>query len=520
MPAIVLDLYAVCELFWPHLQQLLCWPMDVEPHLWESAPVESLRKPGELLEDRTLLSSSTGTKQNPDFHSFWSKYYDQSERDSHSSSKTLSSQKDGAPSKTTSSDSAHNTQLSDILLSKVIQMMIPTNVEPTQVISQRLTVQSTRPPLSMNVMSNNSTLMALRLSYPFQCMDAVTIFFSWTEPNFTVAVLLVATHLLLKPELILALPGFLMLTNVLVPYYMARHPPDNSLQEILGRNPIPAEGEPLLPCLLPKPVPQFSQEFLLNLTDMQNHQLEYVAMYDFFVWLTKDYLYFKDENVSCLLYLGLLGSLLYNVFFLPKVMLFVWNHLPIKFMLVVQVWAVTAAFHPVIKNRILNLVFDERTRIAIVSNNNHLETYLIRLLIKEDVAREEVREVEIFELQKLLENKIWEPIGFVNEVFTINNPTRRTTENLEAVIENDDQDDDTTAAHIDHCVSLDQIKSPLGWKFVSKWMIDIDPTGWVCSRIIQDVVNIDSDEKWVYDAMEANGMFRRRRWIRQCCRKK
>lgn len=516
--------------------------MDLVAHLCESVFSGDTQPQSKSMEKTENEPDGSQKKPNTDFQSFWNYYYAKSEPESHHSDEVEGSHEGTETLKSAGTSAANNSLLSDKLMEKVIQMMIPMNVESSEIISQRLAVQSTRPSLSINSMSTNSTLLALRLSYTFQCIDAITIYFSWREPSYTLAILLVITHAVLRPELLLAFPCLYLITNVLIPHYLIRHPPDNSLKELLGRSPIPADGEPLRSYSIPKPVPQFSQEFLLNLTDLQNHQLDFVAVYDFIVWLTKDYLYFKDEAVSSLVFILLLSFSFYNAVVLPKVICLVWKYLPIKFFLIVFVWLSTLAFHPVVKNYLLNLIFDERTRIAVVSNNNRIETYLIRVLFHKETPTQETKEAEIFELQKLLaKTSIWEPVGFTNEVFTINNPTRRTTSHLLSTLvegfnefedknndddesENEDLDSDSDGevavmSHINNCSNLDEIDPPLGWKFDSKWVVDLHPTEWVSNRMIDDVVSVDTDEKWVYDApIDLNSMYRRRRWVRMCRR--
>lgn len=512
--------------------------MDLVTHLCESVFAGDTQPQPGVPEKTESESDGSQKKPTTDFQSFWNYYYAKNESKSHPSDDVAGSHDGTETLKSAETSAANNSFLSDKLMEKVIQMMIPMNVESSEIISQRLAVQSTRPSLSINSMSTNATLLTLRLSYTFQCIDAVTIYFSWREPSYTLAVLLVITHTVLRPELLLAFPCLYLITNVIIPHYLIRHPPDNSLKELLGRNPIPADGEPLRSSSIPKPVPQFSQEFLLNLTDLQNHQLDFVAVYDFVVFFTKDYLYFKDEAVSSLVFILLLSVSFYNAIVLPKVIRLVWKYLPIKMFVIAFVWLSTLAFHPVVKNYILNLIYDEQTRIAVVSNNNRIETYLIRVLFHQEAPTQEAKEAEIFELQKLLaKTSMWEPVGFTDEVYTINNPTRRTTSHLLSTLvegfecedkEHDESDEDLDSdsdgeaavmSHINRCSNLDEIDPPLGWKFDSKWAIDLRPAEWVGNRMIDDVVSVDSDEKWVYDApIDLSSVYRRRRWVRRCKR--
>lgn len=110
-----------------------------------------------------------------------------------------------------------NTLLTDKLMEKIISMVIPMNVKDQGALNERLEMQKTRPPLSVNLISKNSILLNLRLSVPFETIDGVIKFFNWDNLSFTVGILLVITHIILNPYLILVLPLLLILINIMVP---------------------------------------------------------------------------------------------------------------------------------------------------------------------------------------------------------------------------------------------------------------------------------------------------------------
>ena len=107
-----------------------------------------------------------------------------------------------------------NTLLTDKLMEKIISMVIPMNVKDQGALNERLEMQKTRPPLSVNLISKNSILLNLRLSVPFETIDSIIKFFNWDNLTFTVGVLLVITHIILNPYLIFVLPLFQILFNV------------------------------------------------------------------------------------------------------------------------------------------------------------------------------------------------------------------------------------------------------------------------------------------------------------------
>ena len=74
------------------------------------------------------------------------------------------------------------------------------------------------------------------------------------------------------------------------------YPPDGvANQEYLEVNPKPSD-KLLNLYKVPKPVPLFSREFFMNFTDTQNFMTLNIKLFDFTVWLTSDYLYFKTNK--------------------------------------------------------------------------------------------------------------------------------------------------------------------------------------------------------------------------------
>lgn len=476
--------------------------------------------------------------------------------------------------------------MTDRLMEKIILMVIPEETSDSKVINDRIVMQSQRPQLSMNIMSKNSVLLNQRASVMFHNIDNMIKFIGWYNPFLTIGVLLIITHIILNPYLLLILPMFLLINNVLVPYYLIRYPPDNSqLNKFYNYNPIPYESDkPLMNYKIPQPIPQFTKEFILNLTDLQNHMILYIKAYDFVIWLTTDYLYFKDESISSLVLIFLTLSSIFTLVSAPYFLPIIVSHLPVKFLLIINTWGSLILCHPHFRTTILDALYTEESRYEALTVVNDFEKKLIKWIIDEpDKGNDNIKFVEIFELQKLnMKTKVWESIGFGNDFFTLNNPIRKLKSNLyeefedeeieqirlknyeidrakhqEAInqakkISNDqkkvnydvipelteyedpnqsisfDDDIEMLLIKINQKSTFDEIKPPKSWRFVddSHWEIDLNPHGWVGSNFIQDLVSIDSDEKWVYDFINDNdneneltaGVFRRRRWVRVCVR--
>ncbi|CAH2351261.1 peroxisomal membrane protein Pex29p [[Candida] railenensis] len=518
---------------------------------------------------------------------------------------SLSSSTNGASSASSSSNSSN--LLADKLMEKMISMILPLNASTSEgqtILKERIEMQKSRPSLSVNLMSKNSIQLNQRLSIVFQSLDSFIKFFSWCNPNFTIALLLAATHVILTPILLPVLPIAYILFEVMVPHYLAIYPPDKSIivsqRPFFEFNPVPADNKLDGP-VIPAPIPEFSREFILNLTDLQNYMVLYVIAFDWLAWLTRDYLYFKDENLSSLVYLGLCFTMVMNLMVFPKLIPIILPYIPIRFILIVSIWMGTIVFHPYLRNNILEWIYEENTRLWWLTVSDKVELKLRKIFgLRQQVEEfpEFEADVEIFELQKLnMKTKVWEPVGYSPDFYSINNPYRILSESVfeELEVENEkeideeeaeveDKRENTVLNHIDdadlsinestsneameagnltdvHSLPdeaidrdymiprvrlLETVKPPVDWEFKQRcWKLDLDSSEWVAQNFIQDVVYVDTDEKWVYDIMgpeqferqlsqeeQAVGddlehtkledikheLFRRRRWIRRCGR--
>lgn len=419
-----------------------------------------------------------------------------------------------------------NTFLGDKLMEKLVSMIIPVNIEHQSIINDRIEMQKTRPPLSVNTMSNNSVLLFQRLTNTFILFDNIFKFFNWYNPYYTVGVMLVMTHLILNPYLLAVLPVFLVINNILVPHYLLVHPPDTSF---LQHNLTPDLGPQLHEATIPKPVPQFSQEFILNVTDVQNHMIYFIQTYDFLVWLTKDYLYYKNEDLTTVVYLMMMGLMVGIYLVLPHFIAILLSHITIvKLIGIISLWMTMIMMYPTNRTIMINNMVNEDTRIYWLSKINHVENQIIQWFLvacdQDPSIQQTLRLVEIFEFQKF--NRVynsWEPIGFTNEFYSLNHPLRKLNsrlfkdEDVEEIIEEEQH------IRIPRVSKLELVKPPPTWELVNNnWIIDYCPQTWVTNNLINELVSIDNDEKWVYDFNDENSqeIFRRRRWVNLCKRVK
>ena len=417
-----------------------------------------------------------------------------------------------------------NTLLADKLMEKILSLVVPVNLEEQAKLSDRIKTQKTRAPLSMNQMSRNAMLMTLRLSGVFVTIDGIEKFFNWDNNYLTVGVLLICTHLILKPHIILALPAALVIVNIMVPHYMETKPPDGSLLDhiFFKYNPIPAEGKALFPAEIPKPVPELSGQFILNFTDLQNRMEIYIALYDVVVLVTRDFFYFASEDISSIVYVGLLLWILFVFLPVSGVLFLLFNSLFLKPLFITALWSVVTLSHPVVRNKILAWYFSEETRLSFTTFNNRLEEIVLGGIIKskeeESIA---MRKAEIFELQKYnRENKTWSLVGFTNNTYTLNCPERKSNNQHYKFAEEGKDDEQRLDLNFAIVPSLGEVQAPLDWDFTGQnWSLDLNVNEWVRDRLINDLVFIDEDEKWVYDIDEQGSnadVFRRRRWLHIC----
>ncbi|TID17631.1 hypothetical protein CANINC_003997 [Pichia inconspicua] len=308
----------------------------------------------------------------------------------------------------------------DKFMERLISMAIPTTTTSSKReldrVTQRIEMQKSRPQLSMQLMSKNSILLLQRLSIPFETIDSIINFINWEYPSITIATMLFISLCLLKPINMLTTPLFYICFEIIIPAYMLRNP--NIDESVEGW-----ENE------LPRPVNEFSREFLLNLTDLQNHMLLYVHTWNFInSWCWKLF-YFKDEILTWTVFVVLLLSGIFLQLFGTSLVLICFPYM--KLLTVILAWVIIIALHPSNRERILEHFFSEELRLKTVSTLNYYEAKLIKELDLSS-SQLELRQLEVFELQV-----------FVEETRTLN------------------------GIPIQGTLLLDNILPPDGWKYVN-----------------------------------------------------
>lgn len=391
--------------------------------------------------------------------------------------------------------------LTDKLVEKIIYMALPPSSDLAQdTIEHRVEAAKSRPGLSVPIMSRNFVQMNSRLSIPFMLVDELIKVFNWQNPSYTLSIMSLYTYMVLKPvPTFMAVPIFYLLFGIMVPNYLKIHKPEPV--STLEVNPVPAQGPPLVKPEVPKPVPEFSKEFVLNLTDLQNHMVLYVIFFDFVTNILTKFAFFTNENISTVWFLALLLLGCFNALFADVV--FKW--IPVKFILILCGWALAIILHPYYRERCLSMIYSEETRIRLLTLTNKCEHKVNEYF--EYYEPRERRQAAIFELQQFNQHeKSWERVTYSTDDYTLFSDARISEKKIEE----------------EGTQSLDDVKPPLEWEWVPqfKWTLDLNPKKWVDAGLVQ-YVDIDVGTKWVYDLNfdGSRGDYRRRRWIRVCVRK-
>ncbi|EJS42175.1 pex29p [Saccharomyces arboricola H-6] len=392
--------------------------------------------------------------------------------------------------------------MTDTLVEKIIKMALPPSSKTAaNTIHHRMVAGKERPKLSVQIMSRNFIQMNSRLGIPFMVMDELIKILNWANPAYTICMMFLYTLVVLKPfQMLSSIPIFYLLFGVMVPQYLYIHKPNPTLY--LDNSQTPAQGPPLRKPEVPKPVPELSQEFVLNLTDLQNHMLLYVKFYDFTLFFLEKFAFFTNEAISSFYFIVLLIIATLNFLYMDKFM----KIIPVRSVLILFGWCFIIALHPSNREYLLTKLNSEETRLKTLTITTNLESKIMQHL-KLIEAREH-RLVIIFEIQKYRpEYKEWRPVGFSDDDYSLFSNMRI---NQLPVEENSVK-------------SLEGIKPPRDWEWDSNshWVLDLDPKEWVEDEFIQ-YVEIDSETKWVYDLNldGQRGSYRRRMWTSGCVRKK
>lgn len=227
------------------------------------------------------------------------------------------------------------------LMDRLVTSSLPTVSFNTSDADWRAQKLKGQPPFSINTMTKNFRKMTSRTGIAFEILYTLFEVVSWKDPVFTMAVLAIYSFVVLNPQLVPIVPIIFLLSHIMVPSYMYRHPPDSNF--IKPKNPIPAQGPALASPVIPKPVPELSREFFYNVVDTQNFMVLYIDGFDLVLEFLRRFAFFEsDECTSSLVFSVLLGSSVLIYLLTPLII----QYTPWKLVFLSAGWGLAGISHP------------------------------------------------------------------------------------------------------------------------------------------------------------------------------
>lgn len=395
---------------------------------------------------------------------------------------------------------------------------------------------ASRPNFNITTMSNNFRRFNARIGVVFRFQVRVIRLITWRHASHTLSFLAIYTFVCLDPYLFVLLPLAALLLGVLIPSFMARHPPlvssphhsppgyyNSALQSSLsstaantasgtgnggvgGMMEYSPRGPPLAPARTVKPVKDFSRDFFRNMRDLQNSMEDFSVAHDAVVALVVPATNFSDERLSSAVFVVLLAAFL---------LLSITAHLiPWRLAALVSGWVAVVSGHPAMKRLVATIETEtgagETKKEVSESLAEETQSALQKFAAADimlDVAPE-TREVEIFELQRrnrsdglavsIEENSVgkegdgallceeWEPWLFTSSPYDPLSAMRIAGEKPRGTR------------------FFEDVRPPEGWDWSEKkWALDLWSRDWVEERIITAVEVETEGERWVYDMISS-----------------
>lgn len=329
-----------------------------------------------------------------------------------------------------------------------------------------------RPSFSLPVMSSNFRRFNARIGVAFVAQNRAIRLFTWRHPTQTLSFLFVYTFVCVNPTLLVVLPLACCLFFIMVPAFLARHPPPPAH---LPTDLYPLSGPPLAAARTVKPAPELSKDFFRNMGDLQNCMEDFSRLHDAILSFLTPLTNFSNEALSSTLYIILLCT---------SCLLFITAHLlPWRFIFLVLGYAATVLGHPTIQD-LLAMPENER----LFSEKEYQSRSFLLSLSKDDIELEtspETREVEIFELQHRAlhdEHGEYESYIFSPSPYTPLSPARIAGDRPRGT------------------PFFEDVQPPRGWRWSDKkWTLDLLSREWVEERCVTGVEVEIEGERWVTD---------------------
>ncbi|KAF2689147.1 Pex24p-domain-containing protein [Lentithecium fluviatile CBS 122367] len=368
-------------------------------------------------------------------------------------------------------------RVSDRMFSMLLSSVLPSqdlddDEDEPQVKDRRSRKYVDRPNFSLPTMSSNFRRFNSRIGIAFVAQNRAIRLFTWRQPTQTVSFLLVYTFICIDPTLVAVLPLACCLFFVMVPAFLARHPPPPTH---LPTDLHPLTGPPLAAARTVKPAPELSKDFFRNMRDLQNAMEDFSRLHDAVLAFITPLTNFSNEALSSMLYILLLCT---------SCLLFISAHLlPWRFIFLALGYTATIIGHPSIQDL---LTTPETT--TLLSEKEHEGRSLLLSLSKADIELEttsESREVEIFELQhRPLHDDLgeYEAYIFSPSPYAPLSPARIAGDRPKGT------------------PFFEDVQPPRGWRWADKkWSLDLLSREWVEERCVTGVEVEIEGERWVTD---------------------
>ncbi|KAA8641912.1 hypothetical protein EYZ11_002156 [Aspergillus tanneri] len=398
--------------------------------------------------------------------------------------------------------------LQDKLFSKLLQQVIPAEDVDDESVSIGLEdADAKRPAFSLPLMANNFRRFNARIGIVFSFQNQLERLLGWKKSSHTFSFLFVYSFICLDPHLLAIIPIAAVLLFVMVPAFLARHPPPPSTSTSSITPYYSYQGPALAPAKTIKPASETSKDFFRNMRDLQNVMADFSDMHDATVSVFGPLTNFSNEKVSSTVFLLLT---------LVTASLFVTAHLlPWRYILLVGGNGAILSNHPSLQGILQGIADDLADQPADQASKHNAgrkdasdilglpptPSATMSLLgsltdISLDSFAEE-REVEIFEIQYRslapYSESQWEHFIFSSMPYDPLSPSR------------------IAGVRPKGCRFFEDVHAPPGWAFKNKkWELDLDCREWVVERMItgvgfeipsasEDSMTNDEIGGWVWD---------------------
>jgi hypothetical protein len=361
----------------------------------------------------------------------------------------------------------------DTDLHRLLQQVIPVeDLSKSRETGSSTTAQSyaERPAFNITTMSNNFRRFNSRIGVVFVFQARMIRLLSWKTWSHTLSFLAVYTFVCLDPYLLSVIPLATLLLAILIPSFIARHPapPTAVLSNAFAYS---MTGPPIAPAPTVKPVKELSKDFFRNMRDLQNSMEDFSRVHDKVISVLTPPTNFSNEPLSSTLFLFLCIS---------AAIMFLASHLmPWRLLFLIGGWFITCASHPTMQRVMINTHKEH-----IVPHEEQAKSCLDAWIAHDIIldGEPETREVEIFELQKLISAGEWESWLFSPTPYDPLSPARIADEKPKGTR------------------FFEDVQAPKGWEWSEKkWTLDLWSREWVEERIITGVEVETEGERWVYD---------------------